>query len=423
MFKNANIKISTNNSLENFNRRFKKLFLNKNKTESINYVDNLISIALDNKDFYISEINKNSKIISKNKLNLINKENAKDISYDEQSVIISEIESSEDLLTEINDSNKIYISNIDKKNNGNNLINNNEIGNQFSCIIKTELNNHKFLIWKDNSCSLDSFLCIFLYCINPLLELKENLNLYNDEKNNNNIFELFLKFIDFINSKHFNEENIYFYDTYEHFNKINKCNLCNFNKEIEYKKFLPIVINYRLFINIKLFTIRYTVNYYCTGKCKFKHKLLEEKTSPPFIDIPNTPFSDHSIKNADDLFKKQIYFNLNTLCNEKECIDNVNFYIKTFNILDLPLILSFNINVLNFSELSSTKYFINNILTNNIIIYNTNYQLISFVAQPSEDHYVCYFENNNIIYTDSINNWYRYDDTTVVIIKLNNIIF
>ena len=99
MFKNVNIKISTNNSLENFNRRFKKLFLNKNKTESINYVDNLISIALDNKDFYISEINKKSKIISKNKLNLINKENAKDISYDEKSVIINEIESTEDLLT------------------------------------------------------------------------------------------------------------------------------------------------------------------------------------------------------------------------------------------------------------------------------------------------------------------------------------
>ena len=43
---------------------------------------------------------------------------------------------------------------------------------------------------------------------------------------------------------------------------INKCNLYNFNKEIEYKKFLPIVINYRLFINIKLFTIRYTINHF-----------------------------------------------------------------------------------------------------------------------------------------------------------------
>ena len=99
MFKNVNIKISINNSLENFNRRFKKLFLNKNKIESINYVDNLISIALDNKDFYINLINKKSKIISKNKLNLINKENTKDISYDEKSVIINEIGSLEDLLT------------------------------------------------------------------------------------------------------------------------------------------------------------------------------------------------------------------------------------------------------------------------------------------------------------------------------------
>ncbi len=56
--KNVNIKIRTNNSLENFNRHFKSLFYNKNKIENINYVDNLISVSLDIKDFYINEINK-----------------------------------------------------------------------------------------------------------------------------------------------------------------------------------------------------------------------------------------------------------------------------------------------------------------------------------------------------------------------------
>jgi len=104
--KNVNIKICTHNSLENFNRRFKNLFFNKSKIENINYVDNLISIALDNKDFYINEINKKSKNISKNKLKLIHKENTNDISKEELSLIINEIESFEDIFTEINVSNK-----------------------------------------------------------------------------------------------------------------------------------------------------------------------------------------------------------------------------------------------------------------------------------------------------------------------------
>ena len=123
------------------------------------------------------------------------------------------------------------------------------------------------------------------------------------------------------------------------------------------------------------------------------------------------------------MFKKQIYFNLNTICGENECIDNVNFYVKTFNIIELPMFLSVNINLSNFDELSSTKIFIKNIFSNEIKIYNTDYQLIGFVTQPTDDHYVCYFENNNTLYNNSLNNWYKYNDEDGRIIKLNNIIF
>ena len=130
------------------------------------------------------------------------------------------------------------------------------------------------------------------------------------------------------------------------------------------KKFLLIVINYHLLININLFTIYYSVNLYYTGKNKSKNRILETKSSSSFIDNPNS----------------------------------------------------------SFINLSRTKSFINNILTN-IKIYNTDYQLIGFATQLKDDHYDCYFENNNRLYFGSNNYWYKYDDTTGVIIKLNNIIF
>lgn len=253
--------------------------------------------------------------------------------------------------------------------------------------------------------------------------MESNKKLFAHVIKTNKKFDLFIKFIKFINNHNFNKESIYFYEEYENFNKTNKCNLFNLDKDIEFKKYVPIVINYRLLINNNIFTIRYSVSHYCIGQCKFKNKINENKTSPPFIDIPVTAFTDQTIKNADDLFNHHIYFNLNTLCKEEECIDNVNFYVKTIKIIELPIILSININVSNFVELSSTKIFINKIFTHNIKIYNTNYRLIGLVSQPNEDHYVCYFENKNIYYYDSLNLWYKYDDFNGVIIKLNNIIY
>ena len=43
------------------------------------------------------------------------------------------------------------------------------------------------------------------------------------------------------------------------------------------------------------------------------------------------------------MFKGYIYMNINTICNEEQCYSdddkNVNFYVKKYEILELPLIL------------------------------------------------------------------------------------
>ena len=77
--------------------------------------------------------------------------------------------------------------------------------------------------------------------------------------------------------------------------------------------------------------------------------------TPPYIDIPKTAFEDKSINDIQDLFLKHLYINLNTICTQRECEEAVNFYVKKYTVKFMPIILSFNINVANYNELSK-KY-------------------------------------------------------------------
>ena len=67
-----------------------------------------------------------------------------------------------------------------------------------------------------------------------------------------------------------------------------------------------------------------------------------------------------------------IYLNINTNCNEehlyREDNQNVNFYVKKYEILELPFILSFKTNLSNFILLIKNKDFLNKIMKNDIIL-------------------------------------------------------
>ena len=68
--------------------------------------------------------------------------------------------------------------------------------------------------------------------------------------------------------------------------------------------------------------------------------------------------------------------NINTICNEEQCYSdndkNVNFYVKKYVILELPLILSINTNLSNFNLLLKNKDFLNKIMKNEITLYGKN---------------------------------------------------
>ena len=62
--------------------------------------------------------------------------------------------------------------------------------------------------------------------------------------------------------------------------------------------------------------------------------------------------------------------NIHTICNEEQCYSeddkNVNFYVKKYEILQLPLILSINTNLSNFNLLIKNKDFLNKIMKKEI---------------------------------------------------------
>ena len=152
-----------------------------------------------------------------------------------------------------------------------------------------------------------------------------------------------------------------FYEIYENFNIENAVNLFNLQDNEKYE-YVPAIISYRPLIKIDIFIIKYRINHYCTGKCKFSIQPIQNLNSTPYIDIPLISYEDNRIKNIEELFNNYIYININTICQEEKCANEnasiVNWYIKKYSIIEMPLILSINININDFNQLNSNRDFL-----------------------------------------------------------------
>ena len=80
----------------------------------------------------------------------------------------------------------------------------------------------------------------------------------------------------------------------------------------------------------------------------------------------------------------------------------VQFYVKKYEILEMPYILSINTNINDYCELIKYKGFINKIFKYEVNLYDIDYKLVGFVTQSSSIHFVAYFENNNERYQNSL---------------------
>ena len=63
---------------------------------------------------------------------------------------------------------------------------------------------------------------------------------------------------------------------------------------------------------------------------------------------------------------------------------NINFYIKKYEIIELPFILSINTNLDIYALLIKNKNFINRIMKRRVILYGQKYILIGFIMQASD---------------------------------------
>ena len=153
-------------------------------------------------------------------------------------------------------------------------------------------------------------------------------------------------------------------------------------------------------------------------------KPFDNLNSAPYIDIPLVSYEDNRIRNIDDLFNNYIYININTICQEEKCVNEnlsiVNWYIKKYDKIKMPLILSINININDYNKLNAKRDFINKIFLNKVTLYKCNYNLISFVTQPSSNHYIGYFQNFNEKYSISMNKWFKFNDMNGYFLELNN---
>ena len=78
---------------------------------------------------------------------------------------------------------------------------------------------------------------------------------------------------------------------------------------------------------------------------------------------------------------------MNTICNLDTCYNPkdgtiTNFFINKYKINEAPFILSFNINISEYSLLLKKKDFINKIFKSNISVFHEKYDLLGFVTMP-----------------------------------------
>ena len=102
MFRKNCYKIRTTNSLENFNRIFKNEFNKKGEIDFVEYVDTLIVLAKEQKEYFEKELKSiPKKSIEKveNKIKMDNKGEEEENSEDEFNKLLSEFEQSSDELS------------------------------------------------------------------------------------------------------------------------------------------------------------------------------------------------------------------------------------------------------------------------------------------------------------------------------------
>lgn len=179
---------------------------------------------------------------------------------------------------------------------------------------------------------------------------------------------------------------------------------------------------YRPYYNIDLFRFKFKLYQSCTGNCKFANILIENKFTPPFLELTEDHINDKNIKSINDFILKGYFKNRNILCNEEICISENVGSVQTFKykILEKPPIISIYISM-NETNINKFHDDINKLLNNDFVFENIKYNLLGIILMPTNDHFNVLFKNQSEIFKLEKNNWYFHDDLNGLIKKVEDI--
>jgi len=417
--KNVDIKIRTNNSIENFNKIFKQSFIKKGSQEPVYFLETIMSEVC-NHEIYINKLNsKNIKNISISKK--LNKKNLNNNHYNKEiKDIIEEIENiSFNNLSDDNAlPNQISLENID--------LNETDFFNN-----KNKYKNKKFNKWLlnyKNSCYLDSFYTIFVFAILPKFlkcDIYKNFDFKNsDDIHIKNFYDI-IKFSKYL-LQQIKNDFILFFDLYIKYQS-DIDNNCLLLKEEEIGCENSITICYRPFEYIDIFRLKYKSIRECNGKCKYAKTIKETLYTKSYLELTEGYLSEKILTNIKDFILE--YFNdRNVSCNEDICLrDNMNYKQNfKYEILDLPLILSIYISM-EYNKLCDFKNTINNLLRYEFEIYSAKYELVGVIIMISSNHFISLCKNSYLGLNLNLGQWFYHDDMNGYIkpideLGLNNIL-
>ena len=179
----------------------------------------------------------------------------------------------------------------------------------------------------------------------------------------------------------------------------------------EIGEFIPIVSTFRIFNDINLFYISYNRKMLCNGLCQYKNEKNFLYHTPSYIDIDENKLNNPKAINIENIIYQDIFENYSKLCDEPECFIHKKFILNiNYENINLPFILTFNININEYNILSNYKTKIDNIFLETVKIKMNSYKLVGIIFNENDNHFICLSKNLNSILNLSDEVWLFHND-------------
>lgn len=149
----------------------------------------------------------------------------------------------------------------------------------------------------------------------------------------------------------------------------------------------------------------------CNGLCQYKNEKNFLYHTLSYIDIDENKLNNPKAINIENIIYQDIFENYSKLCDEPECFIHKKFILNiNYENINLPFILTFNININEYNILSNYKTKIDNIFLETVKIKMNSYKLVGIIFNENDNHFICLSKNLNSILNLSDEVWLFHND-------------